>query len=58
MNGLAGCSVSAIGKPHEYLDPTSFEWLEKACDERSGTLLFTPTNPIARDLEHDPRFPT
>ena len=36
----------------------SFEWLEKACDERSGTLLFTPTNPIARDLEHDPRFPT
>ena len=24
MNGLAGCSVSTIGKPHEYLDPTGF----------------------------------
>ena len=25
VNGLAGCSVSTIGKPHEYLDPTGME---------------------------------
>ena len=24
VNGLAGCSVSTIGKPHEYLDPTGW----------------------------------
>ena len=29
MNGLADCSVSTIGKPHEYLDPTGFSFLEQ-----------------------------
>ena len=33
-----------------------FEWLEKACDERSGNLLFARLWPIGKDIEHDPRF--
>jgi tetratricopeptide (TPR) repeat protein len=34
----------------------SFEWLEKAYDERSGDLPFARAFPIGKDLEHDPRF--
>ena len=34
----------------------SFEWLEKAYDERSSNLLFARVFPIGKDIEHDPRF--
>ena len=34
----------------------SFEWLEKAYDERSGDLLFARVWPIGKDIGHDPRF--
>ena len=35
MNGLAGCSVSTIGKPHEYLDPTGTKGFDFARDVAS-----------------------
>ena len=34
----------------------SFEWLEKAYDERSSILMFARVFPIGKDVEHDPRF--
>ena len=34
----------------------SFEWLEKAYDERSSNLLLAHFSPIGKDIEHDPRF--
>ncbi len=34
----------------------SFEWLEKAYDERSSNLPFVRGAPIGRDIDHDPRF--
>ena len=34
----------------------SFEWLEKAYDERSSNLLWARVLPIGKDIEHDPRF--
>jgi tetratricopeptide (TPR) repeat protein len=34
----------------------SFEWLEKAYDERASNLLFARVLPIRKDIEHDPRF--
>ena len=34
----------------------SFEWLEKAYEERSGDLLLARVFPIGKDIEHDPRF--
>ena len=34
----------------------SFEWLEKAYDERSSNLLFARVFPMGKDLERDPRF--
>jgi len=34
----------------------SFEWLEKAYEEREGNLLFARVFPIGKDIEHDPRF--
>ena len=34
----------------------SFEWLEKAYEERSSNLLWARVFPIGKDIEHDPRF--
>ena len=34
----------------------SFEWLEKAYEERSSDLLLARVFPIGKDIEHDPRF--
>jgi tetratricopeptide (TPR) repeat protein len=34
----------------------SFEWLEKAYDERSGYLPFVAIFPLGKDIGHDPRF--
>ena len=34
----------------------SFEWLEKAYDERSGNLMFARVFPIGKDIDQDPRF--
>ena len=31
MNGLAGCYVSTIGKPHEYFDLTGIEKAAQVC---------------------------
>ena len=38
MNGLAGCYVSTIGKPHEYFDLTG----SRACPGLKTTSLRTP----------------
>ncbi len=47
MNGLAGCSVSTIGKPHEYFDLTGKRFLmikEDRSEEAEPTQLILVQN--------------
>ena len=39
MNGLAGCYVSTIGKPHEYFDLTGIGYFKLSAHDRASRNL-------------------
>jgi len=43
-------------KPERWKKIEAFEWLEKACEERSAGLIYIKVNPILDSLCADPRF--
>ena len=50
MNGLAGCSVSTIGKPHEYFDFTGKFSVSKRLPGAGSALGGQTKTELDRDL--------
>ena len=53
MNGLAGCYVSSIGKPHEYFDLTGTSGDDESIVGDECHIV----SPVSGGPRHDPEFP-